>query len=239
MSQSATIHSHPLSPDETPSRGRRNRGKDSDAPQANYFTLKAQLENNGRDGSVRTHSLTTDSRQPSVTSLSHIFDQASRTAPLIVVAPLKEDADTLDIPGVESYLKTQILNTRWHECSDEAIQSAISTLGAHPYHTALRVLSSAVHNLTRARVELEENRKFFQEKELAQCTRAERLLSELRPSEQDIARRVFQSIFTDDNEDLHNVQRRQGSMVRCCRSWRPVLIFCLPVTCRITFRSNS
>jgi SET domain-containing protein len=115
---------------------------------------------------------------------------------------------------------TQVLANRWHEYSDEAIQAAISRLSVaespsdvdtHPYHTALRVLSSALHSLSRARIELEEHRKLLQEKEAARKERAQDLLSELQPSEREVAKRVIQSIFPDDDEKHHQVQR-QGSL---------------------------
>jgi len=115
---------------------------------------------------------------------------------------------------------TQVLANKWHEYSDEAIQAAISRLSAaespsdvdtHPYHTALRALSSALHNLSRARIELEEHRKLLQEKEAARKERAQDLLSELQPSEREVAKRVIQSIFPDDDENHHQVQR-QGSL---------------------------
>ena len=67
--QSTPAHSHPLSQDEVPSRGRRSRGKQSEdsprqtRPQTDYFTLKAQLDSAAEehtknfrsnwDGSVR------------------------------------------------------------------------------------------------------------------------------------------------------------------------------------------
>ncbi|TFY69130.1 hypothetical protein EVG20_g3280 [Dentipellis fragilis] len=113
----------------------------------------------------------------------------------------------------------RILATRWHECSDEAIQETIASLSAsdspavaagHPYHAALRVLSSATHNLTRIRMELEEARRALVEREVARRQRAEELMKELMPSELEVARRVIQSLFTDDDEDGHRIQRKQS-----------------------------
>ncbi|KAG9316134.1 hypothetical protein JVU11DRAFT_3811 [Chiua virens] len=118
-----------------------------------------------------------------------------------------------------SPVAAQVLAHKWHEYSDEAIQSAIARLSAvespsdtdpHPYHTALHILSSALHNLSRVRLELENSRKLEEEKQKAGKQRAEALLEELLPSEQEVARRVIQSIFTDDDERRHRVQRQES-----------------------------
>jgi hypothetical protein len=117
-----------------------------------------------------------------------------------------------------------VLNTQWHECSDDALESAISKLTAmeepgdvinHPYFTALRILSSAYHSVADARQDLEDYRRLIKEKEAARKQRADNLMQELQPSEREVARRVIQSIFTDDDEDSHHVQRKQSAMV-CC-----------------------
>ncbi|KAG2145330.1 rab-GTPase-TBC domain-containing protein [Suillus bovinus] len=124
------------------------------------------------------------------------------------------------ISEISPSVTAQVLANKWHEYSDEAIQAAISRftvaespsdVDTHPYHTALRVLSSTLHSLSRARIELEEHRKLLQEKEAARKDRAETLLSELLPSEREVAKRVIQSIFTDDDEKRHQVQRN-GSL---------------------------
>ncbi|KAG6334801.1 hypothetical protein ID866_4290 [Astraeus odoratus] len=117
---------------------------------------------------------------------------------------------------LSSSLVAQVLANTWHNYSDEAIQSAISHLEApadiegHPYHAALRVLSSAFHHVSRTCVELEERRKVLEEKQVAAKLRAEALLEDLQPSEREVARRVIQSIFTDDDEEKHHVKRQQS-----------------------------
>jgi hypothetical protein len=89
-------------------------------------------------------------------------------------------AEDVHLDGVSPAISSQVLATKWHLCSDEAIQTAIANLNPsespanvviHPYHTALRVLSSAVHNLSRVRLELEETRKVLREKELERKTK--------------------------------------------------------------------
>jgi len=257
------VHSHPLSLEEVPSRGRRTRGShDSDSKRpaaANYFTLKAQLEAEGSDatvqnwdGSVRGYSKvdgrrSIDGKPPhraSSSSLASMWDRPNNsTVPLFVVGSSHDlvatppqgssrrnpefvitsdsDPDLFGRPSSSSP-SAQVLATMWHEYSDEAIQSAISNLSvsqspaeatSHPYHFALRVLSSALHNLSRARIELEESRGVLLEKEVARRERADALMSELQPSEQEIAKRVIQAIFTDADEAQHEVRRQQSSMV--------------------------
>ena len=45
-------------------------------------------------------------------------------------------------------------------------------------------------------------------KELARRKQADELLKELEPSEQVIARRFIQSLFTDDDKNEHNIHRK-------------------------------
>ena len=249
------VHSHPLSPEEIPSKGRRQRGAHTSDTRpttvaGNYFTLKAQLEQDIQDspnwdGSVRGYGKSekrksaelNSARGGSSASLAAMWD---KTAPLFVVGSLQERSlgkpnpeyivtDEMDLDGVAPAISTQILATKWHTYSDEAIRTTISRFSAsespadtpnHPYHTTLRTLSSAVHNLSRVRLELEDARRVLYEKELARRKRADELLKELQPSEQDVARRVIQSLFTDDDENEHNVRRKQSVMVRpIIQSW--------------------
>ena len=248
------VHSHPLSPDQIPTtKGRKGRlplaTPDSRSPSTstlgNYFTLKAQLEQQDRsenwDGSVRGYGQTEKRRvveahssvKMSSPSLGAIWDNPTTippTAPLFVVGATQEHLLTpevhitpeSEVDGVDPTVSAQVLATKWHTYSDEAIQATISQLGAsdspadkssHPYHTALRVLSSAVNNLSRARLELEETRKALREKEVAKKKRADALLRELQPSEQEVARRVIQSLFTDDDENGHRVRRKLSVLV--------------------------
>jgi IS4 transposase len=83
----------------------------------------------------------------------------------------------------------------------------------HPYHAALRILSFALHNLARMRQDLEEDRRLLREKEIARRKRAAQLLNELQSSEQETAKRVLQSLFPDDDEHAHQIQKRQSTMV--------------------------
>lgn len=172
-------------------------------------------------------------RNLSTTSLSSVFEQPTRTAPLIIVGSPNgsavasqhdaqtESNETTDAGGGEfnSSITAQVLATKWHEYSDEAIQSAISTfsvsespaeVSSHPYHSALRVLSS---HLSRVRMELEESRRKLMEKEGARRSNADELMKQLQPSEQDIARRVIQTIFTEEDDDRRRVRKQQSFMV--------------------------
>ncbi|KAJ7503309.1 rab-GTPase-TBC domain-containing protein [Mycena galericulata] len=239
------VNDHPLLHEEVPaSRTRKNRGNHDpeSRPATNYFTLKAQLEQKNDestwDGSVRGYgksrsSAPTPTHKPipkaSSSSLSVLWDRDSRPAPLFIVGDSDSPSRrpdiflTADTEDIDPSVKAQVLETKWHECSDEDIQSAISGLSVvtqspadvstHPYHSALRVLSQALHNLTQARVELEQGRKALQEKDVARRARAELLMNELHiVSEREIARRVIQSIFTDDDEEQHRVRREHSLM---------------------------
>ncbi|KAJ7765845.1 rab-GTPase-TBC domain-containing protein [Mycena maculata] len=243
------VNEHPLLHEDVPtSRTRKNRGNQDpeSRPTTNYFTLKAQLEQSSGesswDGSVRGYakprsSAPSPAHKPiskaSSSSLSVLWDRDTRPAPLFIVGDSGSTAnstpnifltpESADTEEFDPSVKAQVLDTKWHECSDEAIQSAISGLSvvtqspaevsSHPYHSALRVLSQALHNLSQARLELEQGRKALQEKEVARRARAELLMNELQlASEREIARRVIQSIFTDDDEEQHRVRREHSLM---------------------------
>lgn len=235
-------------------RTRRSRGANGTdtRPTTNYFTLKAKLEQDtpdapSWDGSVRGYSKADkgksvygkSSQQDSSTSLTVMWDKPARVAPLFVVGSPQDSllhptprknpefliTSEFDPSEFGPAVTGQVLVTKWHEYSDEAIQSTISSISvtdspadisSHPYHTALRILSSALHNLSRVRIELEESRRLLLEKEIARRSRADELMKELQLSEQDVARRVIQSIFTDDDETHHQVHRKHSVMVRCC-----------------------
>lgn len=118
--------------------------------------------------------------------------------------------------------RNHVVSTKWHNLSGEGMERAITTLGKsstfttdiETYQSALRTLSSAYHDLCQAQLELEEKRKELAEKNIARKKRADELLKEIRPSEQEIAKRVLQSLFTDDDEEGHRVERNQSSVVR-------------------------
>ncbi|KAG6901710.1 hypothetical protein C0995_008872 [Termitomyces sp. Mi166 len=242
------VYSHPLSPDDNASRSRRARTQtDSDLRQrqlTDYHSSQAQLEadNTGGanwDGSVR--GFRKGNKDKTFGSgrnvLNTIWSQPNGVTPLFVVGSSRDSISsprhsslvnpdvivTSDEDG-EIYragITGQVLATKWHEYSDDAIHSAISHIGGidspaevidHTYHTALRILSSALHNLSRVRIELEENRRLLQEKEIARRERADALLKELASSEQGVAKRVIQSIFADADESQHQVRRQQSLM---------------------------
>jgi hypothetical protein len=253
---SMPVRSHPLSNDVTPTRGRRTRANhdpESVRPSSNYFTLKAQLDqenefNSGtstRDGSVRGksgQSLATDKASSqmsaSSSSLAVMWDRPDRQPPVFIVGPPTEhmsrsprpnysESVFLDQDGEEP--SPQILGTKWHEYSDEAIQTAISNISVsespsnasgNPYHTALRVLSSALQNLSKIRTELEESRRLLLEKQSNRRANAEQLVANWQPTERDVARRVIQSIFADEDvvEPERQVQKRRSYMVSMSES---------------------
>ncbi|KAJ7266586.1 rab-GTPase-TBC domain-containing protein [Mycena rebaudengoi] len=248
------VNQHPLSHEDVPAtRTRKNRGIQEQSPDSeprpttNYFTHKAQLEQNDPDswdGSVRGHSKTRSlapgsGHQPlakaSSNSLSVLWDREERPPPLFIVAdtisasnsPLLHPnifltAESSDTEEFDPAVKAQVLETKWHDYSDEAIQEAISSFtttqspaeaSSHPYHSTLRVLSQALHNLSQARLELEQGRLALQEKEKARRARAEAYMNELQlVSEREIARRVIHTVFTDDDELEHRIRRQHSFM---------------------------
>ncbi|KAF8916204.1 rab-GTPase-TBC domain-containing protein [Mucidula mucida] len=101
--------------------------------------------------------------------------------------------------------------------SDEAIQTAVSNLSisdspavsSNPYHVALRTLSLV---LSRAKTELEEQRRQLQERDDERRQRADNMIHELPAAERDVAQRVIQSIFTDEEHHKALRQRKQSFM---------------------------
>lgn len=142
-----------------------------------------------------------------------------------IAPPAPATLDSLDSVATENGndgLYSDILKTSWHELSDDAVDAALSNLQettpqssipSHPYHSVIRALSSATHNLSRARRELEEDRRLLREKEARRRERAEHLLRELPASDKDLARRILQSLYPDDDEATHLVQKRHSHVV--------------------------
>jgi small G protein signaling modulator 3 len=209
----------------------------------NYFTLKERLDSKAQagssneranwDGSVRgygkadrphTTRETSSTRQPLPTTWDRLPTfVAGSSKDRLSAGSMARTTELVAIDGLPTGAASRILSNPWHDYSDEAIQSAISSISVtespafvstHPYHTSLRVLSSAVHNLTKIRREMGESLRVIQEKERARRQRAEELMKELQASERDIAHRVMQSLFTDDDEGMHSVERSQSQMVR-------------------------
>jgi hypothetical protein len=249
------VHSHPLSADDLPSRGRRTRPgtrpvqtdpphSDSvNTPTPTHSTIKERIDANAQVGSGHSHANWDGSvRGYGKTDRAHTTRDTSATRqplpttwdqpPMFVVGSSKDrlsmngvarTAELVDIDGLPADVVSRILSNKWHDYSDEAIQSAISAISisdspasvsSHPYHTALRVLSSAGHSLAKISREMEQSLRTVQEKERARRQRAEELMKELQPSDRDVARRVMQSLFTDDDEGMHRVERSQTHMVR-------------------------
>lgn len=171
-------------------------------------------------------------------SISTLWDRSgTRQAPVVVVERPEffHNIDTVKLPrksipfqlhkeclGLDKDATSEVLTTRWHKQSDQEIQSTISKLDFHdpssdaarqPYHAALRILSSALANMRKEYKALDDDRALLQEKEAARKERADQLLRELPPSELDIARRILQSLFPDDDEQIHQIQRRQSNLV--------------------------
>ncbi|KAI9067697.1 TBC-domain-containing protein [Trametes sanguinea] len=229
--QSTPAHSHPLSQEELPSRGRRSRGKpneESPRPSPDYFSLKAKLD----DCAEKQTRNSTANWDGSVRGYGKGNRRSVKPPPLIVVESSSEDVeanatakcelltDALPEQARSAFspaTTSRILGTPWHDYSDDAIRSTVSQYCSeavepgldHPCYEIIRVLSAAVHNLTRARQELEASRRVLLEKEAARKDRVDQLLRELQPHEKDIANRVIQSLFPNDDEGTHQVRRIQ------------------------------
>ncbi|KAH9981699.1 rab-GTPase-TBC domain-containing protein [Russula compacta] len=217
------VHSHPLLADDLPSRGRRTRPgsrlgqvdlptvDSANTQTSNYFTLKERLDANAQtgsrhrrtnwDGSVRGYGKAERARTTRDTSATRQPLPTDWDRPPTFVVGSSKDylspsgiaptAEPVEIDGLLPGAASRILSNQWHDYSDEAIQSAISAVAISESPASERLC-------------------VIQEKEHARKQRAKELMKELQPSDRDIARRVMQSLFTDDDESMHKVERNQG-----------------------------
>ncbi|KAI0833838.1 TBC-domain-containing protein [Trametes gibbosa] len=231
--QTTPAHSHPLAQDlEVSSRGRPSRGKpseDSPRPSPDYFSLKAKL-----DGSAEEQTRHMNANwDGSVRGYGKGGRRSVKPPPLIVVESSSEDTAVSAATKYENiadghsgYLQgpfspsttSKILTEPWHDYSDDAIRAAafkytddqsFEASSSDACYAILRVLSQAVRSLARTRQQLEESRRLLVEKEAARKERVDQLLRELHSSEKDIATRLLQSLFPNDDEGTHQVHRMQ------------------------------
>lgn len=221
----APAHSHPLSP--LLSHGRRSREPPrSDSKNAtSCLTLNAQLEQDisitsNYDGSGRGYSKPNRRK-------NHPSSGDEVGTSVLCSSHGSHVINVLQSQQHSQLVIAHVLDTKWHECSDDAIENAISTMISmeepgsvvnHSYFTALRILSSAYSSMAHAWQDSQEYRCSMLEKETARKQRAHDLLCELQPSEREVARRVIQSIFTNDDEHSYRVQRQQSNRVCYCCS---------------------
>ncbi|KAF8574944.1 TBC-domain-containing protein [Ramaria rubella] len=95
--------------------------------------------------------------------------------PIFTLTPRGSGSTSHTLHDLPARAASHVLSTPFHTLGDPEIQNVISDLSvlseedhvsvAHPYHSALRVLSEAVEKLNRARIELEEGRRKLLEKQ--------------------------------------------------------------------------
>jgi len=222
----APAHSHPLSPLLSPGRRSREPPRSDSKNATSCLTLNVQLEQDisiapSCDGSGRGYSKP-NRRKDHPSSGDEVGASVLRSSHGSHVI------NVLQSQQHSQLVIAHVLNTKWHECSDDAIENAISTMISmeepgsvvnHSYFTALRILSSAYSSMAHAWQDSQDYRGSVLEKETARKQRADDLLCELQPSEREVARRVIQSIFTNDDEHSYRVQRQQSNRVCYCCSF--------------------
>ncbi|KAI6037680.1 small G protein signaling modulator 3 [Pisolithus marmoratus] len=163
---STPVHLHPLSSDNALPRGTLSEADAKDVVAISH----PRPNRDERHGAGEERDAL--QRRASVASFSAFGQKSpgSATGPRFVVGPPYDNAHFLPAspeapPELSSPFATQVLSNTWHSYSDE-------------YHAALRVLSSAVHHMSRACLELEEYCRVLEEKSSAQKQRAEALLQE-------------------------------------------------------------
>lgn len=165
-------NSHPLSPDQiTFGRGRARHAVDNieTRPATSYFTLKTQA---GRERSSGRSTISVTDAASGISaerSLHSLWDRsqnqsspsaAHKTLPSTRKARTSADKERNDFGPVTN---NQVLQTKWHELSDEQIQRTISRYSTprgpsetplKPYIAALRALSVGLHQSLRDQEEL-------------------------------------------------------------------------------------
>ena len=232
--------SHPLSPDlQTPAGNRRGRTRQPTENSQSYFTPKPHRSSpdkwkaghNNRaswDGSAFAHTPLSFPRDGSTSnSLSQTpflkmpsSNTVQKTGQMIThgnLFPVEEHADFGPITG------SQVLETKWHRLSDEQIQDTISLLAVksssseqaplHPYCNTIRVMSAALEKLSLMRLELEEGRRLLIEKEKESRSRAQQLLEECEPSDQEVVRKFVNSLFAPQEEERNEPVKDHAFMV--------------------------
>ena len=135
-----------------------------------------------------------------------------------------------------------VLKNNWHEYSDSQIHSTLknfqgsttsSNETAHSYHPTIRILSAALSKLSDSRAQLERDRKLLEEKERLRRERADALVDEMRPADQQIARRLLTALFPD-SEKVSQLSMQPDHMVLS-----PLLFHRWNVTFQISSRYQS
>lgn len=159
-------------------------------------------------------------------------DNTPAPPPLLIVDPSSARPTLSAVDEPQDAHTSQILGTPWHTYSDSAIQRSIASLASsslntpasaptQPYHDALRVLSAAVHNLSRARADLENERRRLVEKDEERRRKAEELSNNVTARDREAVRRVINALWPDEEEEEEGRQiaRKPSHQVGCISSY--------------------
>lgn len=255
---SLLAHDHPLSPEEPSNFPRRHRGITTSAvdnlerPVTTYFDLKSQSEARAAEFAqesfveVSSHTLTEGwTPRPTDPAPHEVPDHSSnllwtRADPYITSAPKSprvspvvsitiNDQGLGDVPS-DSWL----LTTPWHRQSDEEIEAAIMLSRNITYQHALRVLSSTVEDLGLRHAQLQSLREKDLAKEERARKRVKQMTWDMQPSEREIARRIIDAVF-EDEDDTPSILQPESEHV----SWNPNSFFFLFLIKKIQFPSRS
>lgn len=128
----------------------------------------------------------------------------------------QSSAYTSDVPTA---VYSHVISTEWHTRSDHDIATSIMELASadsqatetpaqettHPYHTTIRILSSALQRLNDRYLELEEHVRWQEERNAYNREQAEMRVKAMKPPiRDDIAQRLLKAVFEVDLTDPTN-----------------------------------
>ncbi|KAI5119453.1 hypothetical protein M0805_008390 [Coniferiporia weirii] len=230
---SSFARDHPLSPDLQSTVGRRGRTRQAPAgsedvqPNTNYFKLKAQAEQGnsllgewgpsrreGKDaGNIERHGGDLSHsrlRTPAGVAREVHEVHGGTTQDTRVALPVKESGNFGPVTT------SQVLDTKWHELSDEQIKDNISRFGAsgsssdasiQSYHSTIRVISAAFEDVSTERNELDKIRVLLEGRDNSRRVRAEQVVNTLPLAKRETGRRILESFITEVDEARSVVRR--------------------------------
>ncbi|KAF8340494.1 rab-GTPase-TBC domain-containing protein [Cantharellus anzutake] len=210
------LHAHPLLPSETSSRSGRSRTTNSvtTRPITSYFDLKSQSEarvaelahsnsglslirGDGSDISVPTAQTSNGALGGEALEVSwRRTTQSEKSPPQQQPTASPPSAYAEEIRS-ETPASPDILGTPWHHQDDNTILALLNT--PNVMIEAIRILSEKVEALNKSYGELQSLKNIEAGREARARKRVKKIMWDLRPSERDVARRVLESIFTEES----------------------------------------
>lgn len=231
-------------------RGRTYNEDEDIRPNTNYFTLKAQAEQASKgsflndwaaskrddwDSGDREIRRGISSRTVVKEDVNPLHEDRSKSKPIVIVnsaqsmmgstrsPPVGQSLPSAECEALGTAAVTQVLETKWHELSDQLIEATIAQQSqgsgqSTSYLPTLRALSAALEDTLSECRTLEVTLASMQAKEKERFEQAEQFISKLPPSDQPIARRVL-DIFTPSSYEFSPKVTKRPSYTVTIFTW--------------------